>query len=68
MQQGFGRTDREEHPLLTGKCPGEVDGSERGVEGKRQSFLVSRLTVCESGELLGIAKELMRILISSSNG
>ena len=29
--------------MLTGKCPGEVDRSERGVEGKRQSFFVSYL-------------------------
>ena len=57
--------------MLTGKCPGEVDGSKRGVERKRQSFLVSRLTVCEPGELLGIgvndgyAKYLKTLLHSS---
>ena len=43
--------------MLTGKCPGEVDGCERGVEGKRKSLLVSRLTMCKPGELLGIAKD-----------
>lgn len=47
--------------MLTRKGPGEVDGSERGVEGKRQSFLVSRLTVCEPCELLGIAKDKLQL-------
>ena len=47
--------------MLTGKCPGEVDGRERSVEGKRQSFLVSRLTVCEPGELLGIAEDELQL-------
>ena len=56
MQQCFGGTDREGHALLTGKCPGEVDGSEGGLEGERQSFFVSRLTVCEPGELRGIGE------------
>ena len=61
VQQRFGRTHRKVHPLQTSKSPGNVDRSERCVEGKRQCIAVSRLAVRETSELLGITKDELQL-------
>ena len=61
VQQRFGRTHRKVHPLQTCKSPGNVDRSERCVEGKRQCFAVSGLAVRETSELLGVTKDELQL-------
>ena len=39
VQQGFGCTDREVVPILSGISPGNVDGGERGVEREGKSVI-----------------------------
>ncbi len=61
VQQGFGRTHRKVHSLLTGKCLGDVDRCKGSVESEREGLAVSCLAVRETRELLGIAKDELQL-------